>query len=136
MGIITPSRHGTIGPRRYTRTGQCTAYELNGTPDGFSEEPILSIQHTRFGCGSVSLGVRLNHSVCDAHGFLQLMEDLAGICRGLHAAPRISTSLKDVRPQRQARQPYTSRQGVASFHGDFISRWPCLSSTNETQGEH
>lgn len=40
--------------------GNALLAKFNGTPDGFSEEPILSIQDTRFGCGSVSLGVRLN----------------------------------------------------------------------------
>ncbi|KAF9880366.1 Transferase family protein [Colletotrichum karsti] len=70
--------------------------EYDGTPEEFSKQPILRIQHTRFGCGSVSLGVRVSHSVCDARGFLQLVEDLAEIYRGLISATPWETPLSDV----------------------------------------
>ncbi|KAJ5780214.1 Transferase [Penicillium paradoxum] len=45
--------------------------------------PIFAIQHTRFACGGVGLGIRLHHMVCDATGFLQLVRDLAEIYRQL-----------------------------------------------------
>lgn len=93
-----PQDVAQLAPKDMPGQGKTLLAEFNGAPDYFSKEPILSIQHTRFGCGSVSLGVRLNHSVCDARGLLQLMEDLAEIYRALTATARIST-MKDVRPQ-------------------------------------
>ncbi|CAI7601902.1 unnamed protein product [Penicillium glandicola] len=48
-----------------------------------SHNPIFAIQHTRFGCGGVALGVRVHHLVCDATGFMQLMRDLAEVYRQL-----------------------------------------------------
>jgi hypothetical protein len=53
--------------------------------DGMSCEPILTVQHTRFSCGSVSLGLRLRHLICDADGFFQLAHDLAELYRGFCA---------------------------------------------------
>ncbi|KAH8083242.1 transferase family-domain-containing protein [Filobasidium floriforme] len=43
--------------------------------------PILIIQHTRFSCGSVALGIRITHKVCDAEGYFQLVRDLSAIYR-------------------------------------------------------
>lgn len=37
---------------------------------------ILTVQHTVFACGSVSLGVRVHHWACDAEGYFVLMEHL------------------------------------------------------------
>ena len=54
-----------------------------GDPKAVSNGPILSIRHTRFDCGSVALGVRCLHTVCDAAGIFQLMEDLAEVYRGI-----------------------------------------------------
>lgn len=42
-----------------------------------TEEPNLSIQHTRFACGGVSLGIRIPHRICDAEGFFYFLRDLA-----------------------------------------------------------
>lgn len=49
-------------------------------------DSILAIQHTRFACGSVSLGFRLHHIACDAEGLFQLVRDLAEIYRGVRIA--------------------------------------------------
>ncbi|KAF2141491.1 uncharacterized protein K452DRAFT_228766 [Aplosporella prunicola CBS 121167] len=48
--------------------------------------PIFSIQHTRFACGSVTIGISIHHIVCDAEGFFQLTRDLAELYRGLGTA--------------------------------------------------
>jgi hypothetical protein len=45
--------------------------------------PLLSIQHTRFECGAVSLGIRISHVVTDAAGLFQLCTQLAEIYRSL-----------------------------------------------------
>jgi hypothetical protein len=72
--------------------------------DGVCRDPILAIQHTRFACGGVVLGVRLHHIVCDASGFFQLCRDIAEIYRGLTSsahpslkrAPLIRSYLRDI----------------------------------------
>ncbi|KAL4769059.1 transferase [Aspergillus nidulans var. acristatus] len=72
--------------------------------DGVCRDPILAIQHTRFACGGVVLGVRLHHIVCDTSGFFQLCRDIAEIYRGLTSsahpslkrAPLIRSYLRDI----------------------------------------
>jgi hypothetical protein len=54
--------------------------------------PLLSVQHTRFGCGGVCLGVQLHHYVADMEGFVQMMEDWTELHRALAAN-------KDATPQ-------------------------------------
>lgn len=58
--------------------------------DGVCRDPLLAIQHTRFACGGVVLGIRLHHIVCDAGGYFQLVRDIAEIYRGLSSFPRPS----------------------------------------------
>ncbi|KAJ5972977.1 Transferase [Penicillium vulpinum] len=53
------------------------------TTGAFSCNPIFAIQHTRFACGGVALGIRVHHLVCDANGFMQLVRDLADIYKQL-----------------------------------------------------
>lgn len=43
--------------------------------------PILSVQHTRFACGGVALGLRALHTVFDSDAFFQLARDLAEVYR-------------------------------------------------------
>eukprot|EP01053_Blabericola_migrator_P001550 Blabericola_migrator_1__1549@NODE_140_length_13109_cov_183_610106_g122_i0_p2_GENE_NODE_140_length_13109_cov_183_610106_g122_i0NODE_140_length_13109_cov_183_610106_g122_i0_p2_ORF_typecomplete_len471_score53_66Transferase/PF02458_15/6_2e62Condensation/PF00668_20/7_9e06CHAT/PF12770_7/7e02CHAT/PF12770_7/0_41_NODE_140_length_13109_cov_183_610106_g122_i025513963 len=52
------------------------------TVDSVLQGPVLKIQHTRFGCGSVTLGVTLLHAVYDASGYFQIMRDLSAVYRG------------------------------------------------------
>lgn len=47
--------------------------------EAISTNHILTVQHTVFACGSVSLGVRVHHWTCDAEGFFLLMEHLSEI---------------------------------------------------------
>jgi hypothetical protein len=56
------------------------------TYDGASQNPIFAIQHTRFACGGVALGIRVSHVVCDGTGFFQLARDLATIYRHLRTS--------------------------------------------------
>ena len=83
--------------------GGVTMYDLPGqgggllgpwnyAMDGFTGNPLLQIQHTRFACGSVTLGIRQFHTVCDGSGFFQLVTDLADIYRQLGSdhAPSLS----------------------------------------------
>ncbi|KAJ7158652.1 transferase [Mycena filopes] len=52
------------------------------SPEAVYRDPIFAVQHTRFACGGVALGVRVHHTVCDAGGFFQLVRDLAELYRG------------------------------------------------------
>ncbi|KAJ5598664.1 hypothetical protein N7537_008748 [Penicillium hordei] len=56
---------------------------FHSTMGSVSHNPIFAIQHTRFGCGGVALGIRVHHQVCDATGFMQLVRDLAEIYKQL-----------------------------------------------------
>ncbi|RSH95529.1 hypothetical protein EHS25_000621 [Saitozyma podzolica] len=60
--------------------------------------PPLTIQHTRLACGSVALGVRVLHTLCDAEGCFQMVRHLAEIYRqlspGAGARDLASTSLR------------------------------------------
>ncbi|KAJ3781901.1 transferase family-domain-containing protein [Lentinula aff. detonsa] len=51
--------------------------------EGICRDPLFTVQHTRFACGSVALGVRLRHNNCDGNGYFQLIRDLAELYRGL-----------------------------------------------------
>jgi len=41
--------------------------------DGLDE--LFNVRHTRFQCGSVTLGISLNHRLADAHSYFQLIKD-------------------------------------------------------------
>jgi hypothetical protein len=63
--------------------GNALLAPFDPSPEAVYRDPIFAIQHTRFACGSVSLGIRLPHAVCDSDGFFQLVRDLAELYRGL-----------------------------------------------------
>lgn len=63
--------------------------------EGVCRDPILAIQHTRFACGSVILGITVHHIACDANGFFRLTRDLAELYRGLRRAPLSRPELSD-----------------------------------------
>lgn len=56
---------------------------FDASVDGICTNPLLTVQHTHFADGSVALGVRIPHVVCDGAGFFQLINDMAEIYRGL-----------------------------------------------------
>lgn len=43
----------------------------------FAGAPLFTIQHTRFACGGVGLGVTAIHLIADAYGFFRIVQDLA-----------------------------------------------------------
>ncbi|GMF40114.1 unnamed protein product [Phytophthora fragariaefolia] len=53
------------------------------TEAGAARDAILTVQHTLFACGGVSIGLRVRHIICDASGFFQLARDLAELYRGI-----------------------------------------------------
>jgi hypothetical protein len=56
-------------------------YEFRNTK--LENQVVFTIQHTRFACGGVSLGIRVLHCLNDGVGFFQLVKDLSDIYRNL-----------------------------------------------------
>ncbi|KAJ6513150.1 transferase [Mycena sanguinolenta] len=73
--------------------GNALLAPFDPTPDGVSRNPIFAVQHTRFACGSVGLGVRVHHTVCDGDGFFQVVRDLAELYRGLQSSETVPSLL-------------------------------------------
>lgn len=55
----------------------------NPAVEAVQQNPLLTIQHTRFACGAVAIGVRLARIMSDTGGFIQLYRDLAEIYRAI-----------------------------------------------------
>lgn len=62
--------------------------------------PVCSIQHTRFACGGVALGIRILHTINDAGGFFKFVADLAETYRrpdtALRVPPQVEPYLADL----------------------------------------
>jgi hypothetical protein len=76
-------RSGRILLENLPNGGLALLPETEATLEAFYRDPIMTVQHTRFDCGGVVLGIRLYHIVCDGRGFFQLTRDLAEIYRQL-----------------------------------------------------
>ncbi|CAF4424710.1 unnamed protein product, partial [Adineta steineri] len=50
---------------------------------------LFHIRHTRFACGSVALGITLNHQVADAHSYFQLIKDWTQLYKNLEYQPNV-----------------------------------------------
>ncbi|GKZ31871.1 hypothetical protein AbraIFM66950_000782 [Aspergillus brasiliensis] len=77
------SKPGRILPSDLPDSGNALLPFFDSTMEGVCRDPILAIQHTRFACGSVAIGIRIHHIVCDACGFFQFVHDLAQLYRAL-----------------------------------------------------
>lgn len=62
-------------------SGNALMPPFEATIEGVCRDPILAVQHTRFACGGVALGIRLHHMVCAVGGFFQFVRDWATIHR-------------------------------------------------------
>ena len=87
--LISPSRSS----RRLLLTdlpgsGSAVTPPFDKSTDGITANPILAIQHNRFACGGVVLGIRVHHMVCDANGYFQLVRNLADLYRQLRSPTR------------------------------------------------
>nr|GLL44402.1 methanol O-anthraniloyltransferase-like [Ipomoea trifida] len=60
---------------------------LNTVPgsNGIIDCPLLLIQVTRFTCGGFALGVRFNHTMMDAQGFIQFVTAVSELAKGASA---------------------------------------------------
>lgn len=84
--------------------------------------PILSVQHTRFACGGVALGLRALHTVVDSDAFFQLARDLAEIYRSdggtLANPPSLNPYLAD---KLDDGMPPEERETALKFKPQFLS---------------
>ncbi|KAJ5822558.1 Transferase [Penicillium robsamsonii] len=88
---------------------------FHATKGATSHNPIFAIQHTRFRCGGVALGIRVHHLVCDATGFMQLVRDLADIYRQLRdsSPPTLISPPEIISHFRGTNSPSASRKETA-----------------------
>ena len=49
--------------------------------NGADSASLFHVRHTRFSCGSIALGISLNHQLADAHSLFQVVSDWAKIHR-------------------------------------------------------
>ncbi len=52
-------------------------------------ETLFHVCHTRFLCGSVALGITLNHQLADAHSYFQLVKDWAILYKNFEYQPNV-----------------------------------------------
>ncbi|CAI7565837.1 unnamed protein product [Penicillium viridicatum] len=83
VSIAVSALSARILVRHLPDSGNALLPIFHSTMGSVSHNPIFAIQHTRFGCGGVALGIRVHHQVCDATGFMQLVRDLAEIYKQL-----------------------------------------------------
>ncbi|CAF1273888.1 unnamed protein product [Didymodactylos carnosus] len=77
--------HLPLSVEEYTSTMSLPeSLELINTTD---LQTILHIQHTRFMCGSVALGIHFNHCAGDAHSYFQLVRDWAQLYKNSQYHP-------------------------------------------------
>ena len=79
--LLGPPENGGISPPskilQLPDEGNALLPPFEPWPEAVQEAPLLVIQHTRFACGGVALGVRIHHIVCDAEGFTTFVQDLS-----------------------------------------------------------
>lgn len=101
----TSSTPGRILLSDLPEGGNALLAPFEPTFDAICRDPIFTIQHTRFACGGVALGVRTPHTVTDAEGFFQVVRDLAEIyrtdalARPPHLRPYLSELLHNMTPE-------------------------------------
>ncbi|OWZ16067.1 hypothetical protein PHMEG_00010193 [Phytophthora megakarya] len=97
------------------------------TEAGAACDSILTVQHTRFACGGVSIGLRLRHIICDAAGFFQLARDLAELYRAFrsHDLDQSSDAVKLSSPP-VINSFLAGVQKVSDEHADILQSSPTL----------
>ncbi len=52
-------------------------------------DTLFHVRHTRFSCGSVALGITLNHQIADAHSYFQIVRDWTQLYKNLEYQPNV-----------------------------------------------
>lgn len=94
--LLEAKCHRTLGSFSTVEGGVPTLLDLPGQGEALlapydfmafgedkSNQQVLTIQHTRFKCGSVALGVRILHCLNDGKGFFQFIKDLGTVYQSL-----------------------------------------------------
>ena len=90
-----------------------TLHLLNTVPD---PERLFHVCHTRFACGSVALGICLNHRLADGHSYFQLVNDWARLYKDFEYQPSICH-------KRSLLEPTTEEiQTLQNTNSDFDNR--------------
>lgn len=82
----------------FPQSGDALLAPWDPSPEAVQRDPIFTIQHTRFACSAVAIGMRISHVVCDAGGFLQVYQDLAEIYRAIGTKTDLATVSLSVPP--------------------------------------
>ncbi|KAJ7272790.1 transferase [Mycena rebaudengoi] len=89
LDAFSDAESRSLAMARLPGEGNALLAPYAATLEDICDGPLLTVQHTRFACGGVALGVRTLHTLCDADGFFQLVGDLAELYRGLDSdSPR------------------------------------------------
>ncbi|CAF4696777.1 unnamed protein product [Rotaria sp. Silwood1] len=81
---------------------------------------LFHIRHTRFSCGSVALGISLNHQVGDAHSYFQIIKDWAQLYKNLEYQPNVchqrtllEPTLTDIDILKKTNSDFDNRKSLA-----------------------
>ena len=101
--------------REYTN-GKILPETLHLLNTVINSEKLFHVRHTRFGCGSVALGISLNHQLIDAHSYFQLVNHWAKLYKDLEYQPKVShqRSLLEL--------PFEQIQTLKDTNPDFNNR--------------
>ena len=83
LSCFRDARSGELSIASLPGSGVALLAPWNPAAGAVQQDPLLTIQHTRFACGAVAIGVRLARVMSDAGGFIQLYRDLAEIYRSI-----------------------------------------------------
>ena len=116
------------------------------TVEAMSVSPILNIQHTRYACGSVSLGIQIPHYLCDSEGYFQLVHDIVTLyhsdtnkgtqAQSLLPPPHIHSAFKPDDPAfAHTSTPPTYEPMMFELHKDLPIGESFISSTTTFQSD-
>ena len=104
---------------------QPPSLQLNNPADPTS---LFHVRHTRFSCGSVALGISLNHQLADAHSLFQLVKDWTQLHHShvdyqptvCHQRSLLEPSLAEIEDLRKSNPEFDRRRSLAVL--DTLSR--------------
>ncbi|CAF2683677.1 unnamed protein product [Rotaria sp. Silwood2] len=83
-------------------------------------DTLFHVRHTRFSCGSVALGISLNHQVGDAHSYFQIVKDWAQLYKNLEYQPNVchqrsllELTLTDIEILKKTNPNFDNRKSLA-----------------------
>ena len=87
-------------------------------------DTLFHVRHTRFLCGSVALGINLNHQVADAHSYFQLIKDWTKLYKNLeyqlnvcHQRSLLEPTVTEIELLKSSRPDFDNRKSL-SFNNE------------------